>query len=79
MAMSEKEREIRRELTSRKFLTPSEAAFVIFKSKATINRWILAGLKTYTDQHDGRRYVILSEVHDFKNDPKNHTRKRART
>lgn len=55
------------ELRAKKFLRPSEAAKVLNRDKATINRWIKAGLRSYTDEA-GHRFVLMKDVRDWIND-----------
>jgi hypothetical protein len=55
------------ELRAKKFLRPAEAAILVNRDKATINRWITKGLRAYTDEETGDRFVLLKDVRDWIN------------
>lgn len=56
--------EERRLLLAKPLILPSEAAYLVGRTKRTVNRWITDGLATYA-HWDGNRRVKLSEVRDW--------------
>jgi hypothetical protein len=56
--------DLRRELIDRRWVTPSEAAFLIGKSKRMLNRWCTAGMPHRIDS-TGQRWIRVQDVHDW--------------
>lgn len=57
--------EERRVLLAKPMLRPSEAAYLVRKSKAQINRWIIDGLPTYKHPWQPQKHVKLAEVREW--------------
>lgn len=75
--MAEHPSERRRRIQQQVFATPDDAAFLIDRSKATINRWVAKpdGLTEYL--LNGQRFVKLDELRTYATDPRNNTRRRS--